>query len=775
MWFFTHVWIIPALMALSFLLILLFGKRLPRKGSEIGIVFIGAAFVLALFTAGNWIAWQEDSPEGIGEVAEGQALGEVDEDCSRVASEANAEANEEAALEGEGEGHSESGAEGSEEGARGASSSAAASTEGESAAVAAPAADEKEPETITRPVARCVTWFDNGDSSITIGTLVDGQSVLLLVVVTLISLLVHIFSTDYVGGDRRYTHYFAFLSLFTASMLFFVLSENTLQMIVGWELVGVCSFALIGHWWEEKPNSDAALKAFITNRVGDVGLLVGVIVLYFAADRSFSILDINILATEGGIRQTVLLAASLALITAVMSKSGQFILHTWLPDAMAGPTPVSALIHAATMVVAGIYMIARLYPVFFEGLQISGSSINALAVVGAVTALFGALLAFVQKDIKKVLAYSTVSQLGFMVTSLGIGAWTAAMFHLFTHAMFKACLFLGAGSLSHACHHSFNMVDDMGGLRKIMPKTFWTYLIATGALAGIFPLSGFWSKDEIVVGTGSFPGTEGANGTYHLMLVMLLLAAFCTAAYMTRTIWYAFYGEYRGHGTPARVRAPHHRPADHPRHARRDRRRRQPAVLARPVREVPLRVLRRAGRPLLPRDLPRRVPPGARRVLRRGRPRGHRPDLRLLLQGRLPGSARPERAQRARRLGQERARQQVLLRLAVHHGHRRVRQGPARPGGQLDQHPHPRRRRQRRRSGGRDDRQLGVRERRPDRGRRSGELRRRRSRWSGWRVATDPVGPHPAVRSVVLRRRSDPHRCVRGVDRLMTSRESRNR
>jgi NADH-quinone oxidoreductase subunit L len=196
-------------------------------------------------------------------------------------------------------------------------------------------------------------------------------------------------------------------------------------------------------------------------------------------------------------------------------------------------------------------MVARLYPVFFEGLQIPGSSVNALAVVGAVTALFGALLAFVQKDIKKVLAYSTVSQLGFMVTSLGVGAWTAAMFHLFTHAFFKACLFLGAGSLSHACHHSFNMVDDMGGLRKVMPRTYWTYLIATLALAGIFPLSGFWSKDEILAGTGSFPGTEGANGTYHLMLVMLLLAAFCTAAYMIRTIWYAFYGEgYRGHGTP---------------------------------------------------------------------------------------------------------------------------------------------------------------------------------------------------------------------------------
>jgi NADH-quinone oxidoreductase subunit L len=549
MWFFTHVWIIPALMAASFLLILLFGKKLPKKGAEIGILFVGAAFVLSLITAGNWMTWRDDTPKGTGEAA---ALSEVDASCSSVAAEAVEEGDaeaEEGVIEGEKE------AEGEVEGGLAPEPAATTgATEGESAApavAAASAAEEGGKEEVpTRPVARCATWFDTGDQSISIGTLVDGQSVLMLVVVTLISLLVHVFSTDYVGGDRRYTHYFAFLSLFTASMLFFVLSENTLQMIVGWELVGVCSFALIGHWWEEKPNSDAALKAFITNRVGDVGLLVGVIVLFFAADRSFSILDINILANEGEIRQTLLLVASLCLITAVMSKSGQFILHTWLPDAMAGPTPVSALIHAATMVVAGIYMVARLYPVFFEGLTIPGSSVNALSMVGAVTALFGAMLAFVQKDIKKVLAYSTVSQLGFMVTALGVGAWTAAMFHLFTHAFFKACLFLGAGSLSHACHHSFNMVDDMGGLRKVMPRTFWTYLIATGALAGFFPLSGFWSKDEILAGTGSFPGTEGANGTYHLMLVMLLLAAAGTAAYMVRTIWYAFFGEYRGHGTP---------------------------------------------------------------------------------------------------------------------------------------------------------------------------------------------------------------------------------
>ncbi|MBS1837699.1 MAG: NADH-quinone oxidoreductase subunit L [Actinobacteria bacterium] len=547
MWFFTHVWIVPAMMALSFLLILFFGKRMPKKGAEIGIFFVALCLIYALFTVGNWISWTNssptvsaDTPEAQAALAEGAALSNVPAECSHVAAHASAVGTRLEPGSGEGEGSAP------------ATSKQGVGT-GETAAAgsgAAKASGGEGGETLTRPVVRCATWIKSPDASITWGTQIDGLSVMMLLVVPLISLLVHIFSTDYVHGDRRYTHYFAFLSLFTASMLFFVLAQSTLQMLVGWELVGLCSFALIGHWWEEKPNSDAALKAFLTNRVGDIGLIVGTIVLFFGAGNSFSTMDINILANEGGIRHGVLLAASICLIAAVMSKSGQFILHTWLPDAMAGPTPVSALIHAATMVVAGIFMVARLYPVFFHGLAISGSSVNLLAVVGSVTALFGALLAFVQKDIKKVLAYSTVSQLGFMVASLGVGAWTAAMFHLFTHAFFKACLFLGAGSLSHACHHSFDMVDDMGGLRKVMPKTFWTYLIATGALAGIFPLSGFWSKDEILAGTGSFPGTSHANGTYHLMLVMLLLGAFCTAAYMTRTIWYAFFGEYRGHGTP---------------------------------------------------------------------------------------------------------------------------------------------------------------------------------------------------------------------------------
>jgi NADH-quinone oxidoreductase subunit L len=233
-----------------------------------------------------------------------------------------------------------------------------------------------------------------------------------------------------------------------------------------------------------------------------------------------------------------------------MSKSGQFILHTWLPDAMAGPTPVSALIHAATMVVAGIYMVARLYPVFWHGLSIGSANINALAVVGTVTLFFGALLAFVQSDIKKVLAYSTVSQLGFMVMALGVGAWTAAIFHLFTHAMFKACLFLGAGSMSHANHHSFDMKKDYGGLRKHMPITFWTFMIGTAALAGLFPLAGFWSKDEILAGANQL----GGEGGYQLMLVVGILGAMCTAAYMTRAIYYCFFGEPRG---AAKEHTPH--------------------------------------------------------------------------------------------------------------------------------------------------------------------------------------------------------------------------
>ncbi|MDH3683265.1 MAG: NADH-quinone oxidoreductase subunit L, partial [Acidimicrobiia bacterium] len=510
-WLYENAWLIPALPAASFVLILLFGKRLPFKGAEIGVTAVLAAFVLALLTTFTWI--------GDIQGAEAAPAGEHGE---------------------ESEDHSE------EEGL--------ILSDGESAApasLALPATEEGEGHGETRgdAIVTDVRWFESGSNVFRLGTLIDGQSVMLLFVVTFISALVHIYSTEYVDGDRRYTHYFAFLSLFTASMLFMVLSPSTLQLIVGWELVGVCSFVLIGHWWEDKPNSDAALKAFLTNRVGDVGLLIGVIVLFFGAGQTFDILEINAKAVAGEIDGTLLTVAAVCLMAAVMSKSGQFILHTWLPDAMAGPTPVSALIHAATMVVAGVYMIGRLYAVFWEGLSISGSSINLMAFIGGLTTVGGGMLAFVQRDIKKVLAYSTVSQLGYMVLALGVGAYTAGLFHLFTHAFFKACLFLGAGSVSHACHHSFDMKADMGGLRKHMPITFWTFLIGSAALAGIPPLAGFWSKDEILAGAGVWPGT-GGNGDYYLPFVFGMLTAAMTAAYMTRTVWLTFFGEYRGHGHP---------------------------------------------------------------------------------------------------------------------------------------------------------------------------------------------------------------------------------
>jgi NADH-quinone oxidoreductase subunit L len=460
-------WIIPLIPAVSFFLILLFGQRMPKKGSEIGIAALGLCFGLALVTNFQWFQHVNDS--------------------------------------------SHHGVE---------------------------------------PIQHSWTWFASGGVEFSAGMLLDGPGVMMLFVVSLVSLLVHIYSTDYVAGDRRYTHYFAFLSLFTASMLGLIMSSSTLQLLTCWEIVGLCSFVLIGHWWEEKPNSDAALKAFLVNRVGDVGLICGVIILFFGAGQTFDIVTINEMALSGDISHLILLVASCSLIAAVMSKSGQFILHTWLPDAMAGPTPVSAMLHAATMVVAGIYMVGRLYGVFFQGLSIGVSSVNLLAVVGGVTVVAGAGVAFVQTDIKKVLAYSTISQLGYMVMALGVGAWTAAFFHLFTHAMFKAGLFLGAGSVAHSVH-SFEMIDDMGGMKRFMPKTYATFVICSGALIGLFPLAGFWSKDEILAGASQL----GGSGSYTAFMVLGTIGALMTAGYMTRCIYLTFHGEPRGHAAD-----PHHPP-----------------------------------------------------------------------------------------------------------------------------------------------------------------------------------------------------------------------
>ena len=516
-WFLENAWLIPLLPALSFVLILFFGKRMPRQGAEIGIAAVGLSFVLAVLTGFAWLDHRDnfEVPGAEEHALVAEADGSADSDdltlISAVAQDEGDHVEADEHADEDGEGH-----------------------EAGNAYVA---------------VQNSTQWFQSGGIEFNAGILVDGLSVMMLFVVSLVSLLVHVYSTDYVAGDRRYTHFFAFLSLFTAAMLFFVLSDNLVQMIVGWELVGVCSFVLIGHWWEDKANSDAAVKAFLTNRVGDIGLLVGMITLFFAAGGgvTFDTVTINSEIVAGNVSHTALVVAAASLMAAVMSKSGQFVLHTWLPDAMAGPTPVSALIHAATMVVAGIYMVARLYPVFFEGMQIGGSSINLLATVGAITLVFGGLLAFVQDDIKKVLAYSTVSQLGYMAMALGVGAWTAAVFHLFTHAFFKANLFLGSGSVAHAVH-SFDMKKDMGGMRKFMPKTYITFIIGSLALAGVFPLAGFWSKDEILVGTGGWGlfGGTGGNGAYTFHLTMGMIGAGLTAAYMTRAIYLTFHGEYRG-------------------------------------------------------------------------------------------------------------------------------------------------------------------------------------------------------------------------------------
>ncbi len=549
------VWIFPALMAGSFLVILFFGKRLPEKATAaIGITTVTICFVMSLFVGGQWISRVNNPPTGAAMLAAEQA-------CNVAPAERAADASSAETPETHGATETPVVTE-----APSATQDSAGFAEGESAAgrqegVAPTGASTPEPaltsetptggesasggehaEAVVVPVCKSVTWMTIGDNKFEAGTLLDGLSAMMLFTVSLISMLVHWYSTEYLHEDRRFTHYYAFLSLFTASMLFYVLGTNTLQMLVGWELVGVCSFALIGHWWEEKNNSDAALKAFLTNRVGDVGLILGVTITFFAVGgKSFNVLFINDQALHNpAVSTSLLMVGVLCLFGGVTSKSGQFPLHTWLPDAMAGPTPVSALIHAATMVVAGVYLVARLYGAFFVGLHIN-VPYNYVAIAGGLTTLVGGTLAFVQVDLKKVLAYSTISQLGYMVMGLGVGAWTGATFHLFTHAMFKACLFLGAGSVSHACHHTFDM-REMGGLRKKMPITFVTFTIGSLALAGIPFMAGFWSKDEILSGA--------YHNQYYFVLAMGVATALMTAAYSYRAWHLTFMGEYRGHAHP---------------------------------------------------------------------------------------------------------------------------------------------------------------------------------------------------------------------------------
>jgi NADH-quinone oxidoreductase subunit L len=388
-----------------------------------------------------------------------------------------------------------------------------------------------------------------GGLSLPVGFTVDGLSAVLLFVVTTISLFVQLYSVGYMHGDERYTFFFAKLSLFTGGMLIVVLADNLLELLVGWEIMGVCSYFLIGHYWEDHANSRAAIKAFLTTRVGDLGFMAGIFVFFWAA-RSFSIPAIVDAVHAGRIPAATVTLGAVLLFCGAIGKSGQFPLHTWLPDAMAGPTPVSALIHAATMVAAGVFLVARTYPVFAA----SAGALNEIAVLASVTMLISALLALIQDDIKRVLAYSTISQLAYMMAGLGVGGYSAGIFHLFTHAFFKALLFLAAGSVIHAVHS--NNLSEMGGLRRVMPVTYWTFLAGALALAGIVPLSGFWSKDMILDDAwkagfgGGVAGVATSRGVAELVFVVGIVTAFLTAFYVTRMLWLAFGGAYRGQGHP---------------------------------------------------------------------------------------------------------------------------------------------------------------------------------------------------------------------------------
>ena len=370
-----------------------------------------------------------------------------------------------------------------------------------------------------------------------LGWVVDGLSIMMYFLVNLVGLLIFVYALGYMRGDVRVPWFFAAFSLFAGAMLILVGAPNLVQLIIGWEGVGLASYFLIGFYWDDLANVRAGNKAFMTNKVADVGLILGAVILGVTLGSfDFSTLS-EAAAAHSDALSAVAVAAGLLLFLGAMGKSAQFPFHIWLPDAMAGPTPVSALMHAATMVTAGIYLMARVFPLFeylTDGIR------PWLVAIGALTLFAIGLLALVANDIKKVLAYSTVSQLGYMMTAVAAGGYTAGLFHLFTHAFFKALLFLGAGSVIHAVHS--NDMSDMGGLRKHMPTTYWTFVVGSLALAGIIPLAGFWSKDEILA-TLQFEG-------YTTFMWIAIAGAFVTAFYMARCVALTFHGTFKGHGAP---------------------------------------------------------------------------------------------------------------------------------------------------------------------------------------------------------------------------------
>lgn len=374
-------------------------------------------------------------------------------------------------------------------------------------------------------------WIQVSNFKLDFGILLDQLSLLWLLFVTGIGSLIHLYSISYMHDDENMHKFFAYLNLFIFFMITLVVGNNLLVMFIGWEGVGLCSYLLIGFWYKNQPYNDAAKKAFIMNRIGDLGFLIGMFLIAYVFS-TLNYTEIQTLVIKGETNSSLLSVAALCLFIGACGKSAQLPLYTWLPDAMAGPTPVSALIHAATMVTAGIFMITRMNFLF----DITPDVQSIIAIVGAVTSLVAASIGLLQNDIKKVLAYSTVSQLGLMFLALGFGAYNVAVFHVITHAFFKACLFLGSGSVIHALHGEQDM-RNMGGLKKYMPITFWTMMISTLAISGIFPFAGFWSKDEILM-------TAFEHNT--TLWVVASVASLMTAFYMFRLMYLTFFKEFRG-------------------------------------------------------------------------------------------------------------------------------------------------------------------------------------------------------------------------------------
>ncbi len=395
------------------------------------------------------------------------------------------------------------------------------------------------------------TWFELGDGAVRLGWLLDPLNAFMCVMVTFVSLLIFIFSLGYMKEDANFKQFFCFLSLFAAAMLGVIVANSLLLLFISWELVGVASYLLIGFWFHKPAAAAAAKKAFLTTRIGDLGFLLGLVWLYDATgslllfDGGHGVLESGVL----GDLATQVLASGLAVPTAISllifcgaaGKSGQFPLHVWLPDAMEGPTPVSALIHAATMVAAGVFLVARVFPLFAADQVLAAVPLHALTVVaaiGAITALLGAVIAVAQDDLKRVLAFSTVSQLGYMMLALGVGSWVGAIFHLLTHAFFKALLFLGAGSVIHAAHHEQD-IRRLGGLSRSMRTTFVTFAVGMMALAGVpFVFSGFWSKEAILHAASEWDVS-------HLPFYATLIGVVLTAFYMTRLLCEVFRGAPR--------------------------------------------------------------------------------------------------------------------------------------------------------------------------------------------------------------------------------------